>query len=641
VRTLPILLLALGCRPAPDAPSFDGGGGDAWTFDKRVTGTAPAACDEVRVRSPRGEVVAARQGEAWSAVVPLVAGDQSIEAVCVAGKKESVSEPQPWRVRLADRPSARARVAIADEGLRLDAGGTSLSPVRAAPIVSVKWTARAGNPGPIETADGQALADGVSAAEIVVATPGRDGRYVVDVEVTDADGVVDRSAAAFRVGYGEPLVIDPTAEEPPWVQEAVVYGVVPFFFGERGYADVAARMDELEALGVTVLWFSPITGTTESDFGYAVTDWFTLRETFGTMEEFDALVADAHSRGMKVMMDFVPNHTSDQHPYYQQAGQPGSPYYEYYDRDESGEATFYFGWENLRNLNYDNPEVQAMMIEAFSYWVREHDVDGFRADAAWGPKDRAPEFWPRWREELTRVDPDLFLLAEAGARDPYWFDQGFDVAYDWTWELGDWTWDDAFEEPERTVPLLEAALTNEGEGFHDDALVLRFLNNNDTGERFVTRYGVERVPVAATLMMTAPGVPVVYTGDEVGAEFEPYDEGPVLTWEDPHGLRPLYTKLVAMRKEHGALSSRGFRLVELPGDDVLAYLRTADDGGDDVLVLLNFSEAAADADIPLRDLAEEAESGRLKDLYSGEEIGVEGSISVTLPPLTPMVLTRP
>src|SRR5205807_7549030 len=83
----------------------------------------------------------------------------------------------------------------------------------------------------------------------------------------------------------------------------------------------------------------------------------------------------------------------------------------------------------------DNPEVQRLIIEASAYWVRAFDIDGFRVDAAGGPRERASEFWPRWRAELKRIKPDLLLLAEASARDHYYVGHGFDAAYDWTRSL--------------------------------------------------------------------------------------------------------------------------------------------------------------------------------------------------------------
>ena len=106
-----------------------------------------------------------------------------------------------------------------------------------------------------------------------------------------------------------------------------------------------------------------------------------------------------------MLLDFVPNHTSDQHPWFvdAQANGPASVYWDYYDRDADGQPTHYFDWTNLPNLNYSNPEVERFMLEAFSYWVREFGVDGFRTDACWGVKERKPDFWPKWRRELKRI----------------------------------------------------------------------------------------------------------------------------------------------------------------------------------------------------------------------------------------------
>ncbi len=311
-------------------------------------------------------------------------------------------------------------------------------------------------------------------------------------------------------------------DTPAWVEEAVVYGVIPRNFGPEGLRSVTGKLSYLRDLGVNALWLAPINASPDSDYGYAVTDYFELRGGTGySKADLTTLVAEAHARGIRVLMDFVPNHTSDQHPYFLDAESqgPSSPYYDYYDRDESGDYTYYFNWTHLPNLNYDNPEVERLMLEAFSYWVREFDVDGFRVDAAWGIRQRKPDFWPRWRRQLKAIKPDLLLLAEAGARDDYYFTEGFDAAYDWTDELGHWAWEDVFNAPELITRRLDAALTNGGTGFHPDALIFRFLNNNDTGDRFITRYGEGLTRVATALLMTLPGIPCLYTGDEVGAEF--------------------------------------------------------------------------------------------------------------------------
>ena len=171
-----------------------------------------------------------------------------------------------------------------------------------------------------------------------------------------------------------------------------------------------------------------------------------------------------------------------EHPYFQHALQHGkaSPYYDFYDRDDQGNYTYYFNWTHLPNLNYDNPQVRRWMAEALSYWIREFDVDGYRVDAIWGVKQRRPDFWPEMRAELQRIKPDILLIAEASARDPYYVQQGFDAAYDWTDELGHWAWENVFEEPTGIAQRLHAALTNDGKGYGPDSLIFRFLNNNDT-----------------------------------------------------------------------------------------------------------------------------------------------------------------
>ncbi len=391
-------------------------------------------------------------------------------------------------------------------------------------------------------------------------------------------------------------------ENPEWVEKAVVYGVIPNKFGQPAFSAIAKRLDNLADLGVNAIWLAPVNVSPPGDYGYAVVDYFDLNPGYGTRQDFHRMVQEAHARGIRVLMDFVPNHSSAQHPYFLSAkeGGPGSPYWDFYDRDETGEPTHYFDWTHLPNLNYENPEVRHMMIEAFSYWVREFDVDGFRVDACWGVQQRRPDFWPLWRKELKRIKPDLMLLAEASARDPYYFDNGFDVAYDWTDALGKWAWQivwDAYKLRLFNYNLTEA-LTNGDEGYHPDALIFRFLNNNDTGPRFITRHGEGVNRVATALLLTLPGVPCIYTGDELGEEFKPYENPEPLSWmERVPGLRDYHKQLIALRESLPSLHSRQWTHLELEAarDQVAyAYLRYHDTYEDPILVLLNFSEQPAE-----------------------------------------------
>jgi cyclomaltodextrinase len=642
------LLATLGSLLSPAATlaenraiTLQGDGGDAWTFEKEIAGELPdGGCDRVLVASSRATVDAWHAEGRFGAIVPLLEGDNEVRAICRRGKADrSVSELQHWRVRLRDAPKAWIRIVPGEDGIVLDAGASEPAPGRSAPIIAHQWRGDPANPQSLRTAEDAALGDKpISSHELLLRMPEIEGEYQITLRVTDALGRTDESTAAFVITNGKARALELAEERPAWVDSAVVYGVAPFFFGSRGFDDVTARLDAIKDLGATVLWLSPITGTEEGDFGYAVTDHFRLRDAFGTEQDLRELITAADARGLRVIMDFVPNHTSEQHPYFRSAeGRgPASPYYDFYDRDRAGKDTTYFDWENLKNLNYDNQEVQRYMIEAFAYWVREFGIDGFRADAAWGVRARAPEFWPRLRDELKRIDPDLLLLAEASARDPYYDIIGFDAAYDWTNRLGEWAWRDAFEEGAPTADRLRAALlgsrTVEADGPmpRSGALVFRFLNNNDTAERFVTRYGVARTRLAATMLLTLPGLPLLYTGDEVGAEFEPYDEGPVLSWTDTHRLRDHYARLVALRRDHAVLRSERLEILATSHpESVLAYLRPGEQREQDIIVLLNYHPKPVRAALPAEAMRGTAS---LLDLLSGAAIPLASDVpAVDLP----------
>jgi cyclomaltodextrinase / maltogenic alpha-amylase / neopullulanase len=428
---------------------------------------------------------------------------------------------------------------------------------------------------------------------------------------------------------GKPETIDLTREHAAWIDGAVVYGVVPHLFGPRGLADVTERLDKLAALGVTTLWLSPITAAARNDFGYAVTDYFRLRQDFGSEADLRELIAAAHARGVRVILDFVPNHVSDQNAYFADAAThaQASPYFGFFQRTPAGAATHYFAWTNLKNLNYDNPEVRRLVIEAFAYWVREFDVDGFRVDVAWGPRERAPDFWPRWRAELKRIKPDLLLLAEASARDPYYAEHGFDAAYDWTDKLGEWAWADAFADEPKTARRLRAAIAAAAA----KGLVFRFINNNDTGQRFITRFGPARTRLAAAMLLTLPGLPGLFAGDEVGAAFEPYRASKPIAWDDPYGLKPWYARLIALRRAHPALRSRQLVLLDTAAaDQVLAYVRPGQNGEPPILVLLNYGDAAVQLALPGEAMQMLGPADALIDLLDGKEVPRSGD-NIDLP----------
>jgi glycosidase len=530
---------------------------------------------------------------------------------------EERTAPVTYTVRLEPRPKALLAATIDADRIIFDGTGSEPSEYDGAAIKTWSLAPRKGNPAPLDITE---TAPGFWSG----AVPAADGEYYASLTVEDDQGRTDVAATYFIVEDRQVRVPDPIHERANWIAGAVVYGVVPRNFDPPGFNGVAARLDVLADLGVTVLWFSPITGTLPGHFGYEVTEYFDVRAEYGTKEDFRALVEAAHTRGIRVLMDFVPNHTSIEHPYARAAIANGqaSTYWDFYDRDPGGNLTHYFNWSHLPNLNYDNPEVARFMMEAFTYWVREIDVDGFRVDAVWGIKERNPEWLTAFLEEMNRIKPDSLLIAEASARDEFYFEQGFDAAYDWTDELGQWAWGDALG---GIVPIGEAmtdVLTDSGQGYHADALVMRFLNNNDTGQRLISSYGVDFYRTALAMLLTLPGLPCLYTGDEVGAEYQPYDQAGPIEWGDRHGLRDLTKKLIALRRDTPALHSpEWLPLAVEPATPLFAYLRTSRKEQAPVVVLLNFSGTDIEAVATLPDeTADFFGDSELTDLWSGESV---------------------
>jgi cyclomaltodextrinase len=400
---------------------------------------------------------------------------------------------------------------------------------------------------------------------------------------------------------------------PEQVPSAIVYGVIPPRFGSPPLRAVTARLAYLAELGIDAVWLSPIAACPPGDFGYAVVDELAVRDDYGDEDDLRALVARAHAEGIRVLLDLVPNHTSHLHPFF-----TDGLHADWYDRDAQGQPTHYFDWTHLPNLNYDNPDVRAYMDRVFTHWVTEFDVDGFRVDACWGVQLRRPDYWPAWSRMLRGLKPGLLLIAEASARDEYWYESGYDLAYDWTDDLGRWAWEDVFSDRGEIADRLDRALAADPR----PERVFRFLDNNDTGSRFVTRHGPGLTRAAAALVLTLPGVPCVYTGEEVGAEYEPYGAPGAVDWDsDPHGLREWYRSLCRLRASRPALHGAAWARAGIAPErgDCYAYVRGQ--GDEAALVLLNFGDDEARMRVTLPDGCEAlSRASALVDLLGVAEL---------------------
>ena len=626
------------------AIALDLPGGSVWAWDKQLAGTCPGCPPEATIvlRVNGQDLPAERDGDAFAATVRLRPGENEIAAVAIMPDgSEETSEPVIHRARLDSRPTARIAARVEGDRIVFDGATSEPSGFDQAPLIGWSWSARAENPSPLAVSES-------GEAEPAVPVPTTDGEYYVSLTVEDAQGRTDTGGIRIVVEGGQVRVPDPMTEHAAWIDSAVVYGVIPRAFGTPPLQAVTADLDDLKDLGVTALWLSPINTTIPLYFGYEVIDYFDVRADYGTKDDLRELVREAHARDLRVLMDFVPSHTSDRHPYFLDAQEngPASQYYDYYQRDAGGNYTYYFGYTHLPNLNFENQEVKNLIAEAMAYWVREFDIDGYRVDFAWAIRERRPDFWPAMNAELYRIKPDVLLLAEASARDPYYFDNGFAAAYDWTEELGHWAWGDALGSVAPIDQAMIEVLTNEGEGYHPDALIFRFLNNNDTGARLIASYGLDFYRVAAAMLLTLPGLPCVYTGDEVGAEFEPYGTTTPIDWSDEHNLRPYVQQLIDLRRSIPSLHSRDWQPVEVePGGLSFGYLRPSPSGAPDdptILVLLNFGAAPLDATVTLPDPYADLAGGDLTDLMTDEPVpdGAGQTLAVMMPGWGVRVLSR-
>lgn len=207
------------------------------------------------------------------------------------------------------------------------------------------------------------------------------------------------------------------------VSASVIYQANPRMFATDNCLDaLTAQVRDIAGMGCDILWVMPVMEQGEKDaFGspYCVRDFKAVNPKYGTMADFKELVDAAHGAGMKVMLDWVANHTSwdnswiTEHP-------------DYYVRDAAGNIQQASTWTDVAQLDFSNPATEEAMIDAMRYWVEQGGIDGFRCDYA----DGVPHsFWTNAIATLREIKPELMMLAESRSTDFY--ADGFDMIYDW------------------------------------------------------------------------------------------------------------------------------------------------------------------------------------------------------------------
>lgn len=459
-----------------------------------------------------------------------------------------------------------------------------------------------------------------------------------------------------------PLLSQPAGRTvPEWSRSGVCYEVFVRSFYDSdgdGTGDLRGLIQKLDYindgraesqrdLGATCIWLMPV-AQSPSYHGYDVTNYYEVNREYGTNAEFKELVAEARKRGINILVDLVLNHSSSEHPYFKSALQdPNSAYRDWYtwsptERKMPGwEATtwhragsrneFYYGlfWSGMPDLNLANPAVRAEAEKIARFWLEEMDVAGFRLDAVGhffedgGQWKHAPGVYPWLRDynaALKRIKPDVYTVGEVwdsmGAVLKYYPDQ-LDAYF--AFEVADAVFDAARAgSGQRLIAAVERAQSEIPDGRWG-----MFLRNHDQTRTLTELNGdVARNKLAVSILLTLPGLPFVYYGEEIGMTGAKSSGDPRLRtpmqwsrkpaagfttgtpWEplpadsftanvevlesDPASLLNLHRKLIHLRTAHPALGAGDFFALTANAPAVLAYLRRAN--GRTALVIANLGQ---------------------------------------------------
>ncbi|WP_404425067.1 alpha-amylase family glycosyl hydrolase [Nibricoccus sp. IMCC34717] len=383
---------------------------------------------------------------------------------------------------------------------------------------------------------------------------------------------------------------------PDWVRASVVYEIFPRQFSPTGnFAGITARLDDLMALGVNVLWLMPIhpigkvkvKGSIGSP--YAVRDYHAINSDYGTRDDLLALVRGAHARGMKVIIDIVANHTA-----WDNVLLVKNP--RLYAHNGRGEIVSPYDWTDVAKLDYGNADTRAFMRDMLVYWIREYDLDGFRCDVA---GEVPTDFWESVRVDLEAIKPGIFLLAEA--KKPDLLVKAFDADYAWPMLA---TLNRVLMEGASAAALRATWENEEQARFPKDALHLRCSDNHDE-PRAISRFGWNGALAASALMFTLDGIPLLYNGMEVGDTSESGDpalfERVPIFWKPKQRTHFLdtYRALIALRRsspvlQHGSLSW----LENSAPAAVVSFARTL--GTEQVVTVINLSNRPLTTKIALQ-----------------------------------------
>jgi cyclomaltodextrinase / maltogenic alpha-amylase / neopullulanase len=431
---------------------------------------------------------------------------------------------------------------------------------------------------------------------------------------------------------------------PTWVQDAVIYQIfmdrfapspgrkfntpsaLTDFFGGT-LKGVLAKLDHLSALGVNTVWLTPIFPS-PSHHGYDITNFRTIEPRLGNKNEFRQLVNEIHQRKMRIVLDFVPNHSSNQHPFFESAQtNPNSPYINYYYfENHPHQYRAFFDVQTLPKYNNDYPPARQYMIDSALYWLGDFGVDGFRLDHAQGPSH---DFWTDFYTAVKKANPESFHFGEIveAPSTLITYEGLLDGALDFNW----------LQAARKLFAFGTANPANfeQFQSAHEAFFAGRnfarvsFLDNHDMN-RFLwsARGNAAKLMQAAVCQFTLSGVPCIYYGTETGLSqqrdltqngFNIMEEARLpMNWDEQNrDLFGFYQKLIQLRAVSPAMR-QGTRSAWLVDGKKGRYGYTRRAANETIIVALNVADTAQSFALP---------SATWQNALTGETLGS----NITLP----------
>src|SRR5664279_5449239 len=371
---------------------------------------------------------------------------------------------------------------------------------------------------------------------------------------------------------------------PGWIMQGNIYEVNIRQYTRGGtLKSFSSHLDRLRDMGVQTLWFMPLNPISvegrKGSLGsyYAVSDYTAINPEFGTMQDWIALVKEIHQKGMKVIIDWVPNHTGGDNRWL-------TEHPDFFVRDSSGKAAVAKDWSDTRQLDYQNPVMEDSMIASMKYWLVKSNIDGFRCDVAWNVPG---SFWQKCIPQLKNIK-NIFMLAEGDSS--YLPVSGFDAVYPWHM----FHMMEKISKGTRPAFGLDSIRQQNIQMYPANTIQMYFTSNHDENSWNKADYGSfpgrSHAPFAVFTQTMVSGVPLIYSGQEepVLRPLAFFDKDPIVF--SKYGRAKFYKTLLALRKNNPALApNASFRKVKV-GDEKALYAYVRQKEGNKIFVILNLSD---------------------------------------------------